>query len=73
MTIASILQGKGDEIISIARTASVAEAVALLTAKRIGALPVMDGDTVVGIFSERASSAVSTALAMRRSAGRSTR
>jgi len=53
MTIASILQGKGDKIISIARTASVAEAVALLTAKRIGALPVMDGDTVVGIFSER--------------------
>ncbi|TPG10432.1 CBS domain-containing protein [Sphingomonas oligophenolica] len=53
MTIASILQGKGTEVVSVARTATVAEAVALLAEKRIGAVPVMEGDAVVGIFSER--------------------
>jgi CBS domain-containing protein len=53
MTIAAILGGKGHEVISVSGGNSVAEAVALLAAKRIGALPVMNGDTVVGIFSER--------------------
>ena len=53
MTIGSILQGKGTDIISVARDARVADAVALLAEKRIGAMPVMDGDRVVGIFSER--------------------
>ncbi len=53
MTIASILQGKGTEVVSVARDATVAEAVALLAERRIGAVPVMEGDTVVGIFSER--------------------
>ena len=53
MTIALILQGKGSDIVSVPRDARVAAAVALLAEKRIGALPVMDGDAVVGIFSER--------------------
>jgi CBS domain-containing protein len=53
MTIGSILQGKGADVVSIARDARVADAVALLAEKRIGAMPVMDGDRVVGIFSER--------------------
>ncbi|MCE3544551.1 CBS domain-containing protein, partial [Escherichia coli] len=34
-------------------TARVADAVALLAERRIGAVPVMDGETVAGIFSER--------------------
>lgn len=53
MTIAAILGGKGREVVSISGDRTVAEAVALLASRRIGAVPVMDGDTVAGIFSER--------------------
>lgn len=53
MTIAAILSGKGQEIVSISGDRTVAEAVALLSSRRIGAVPVMQGDTVAGIFSER--------------------
>ena len=53
MTIATILGGKGRDLISITAQASVREAVALLAEKRIGAVPVMDGQTVLGVFSER--------------------
>jgi CBS domain-containing protein len=53
MTIAAILRGKGDAVISIGPDASVADGVALLAEKGIGALPVMTADEVVGIFSER--------------------
>lgn len=53
MTIAAILGGKGHEVVSIDATATVAEAVALLAGRRIGAVPVLDGGMVAGIFSER--------------------
>ncbi|QNQ08746.1 CBS domain-containing protein [Sphingomonas alpina] len=53
MTIAAILGGKGREVISVTTQQSVREAVALLAQRRIGAVPVMDGANVVGIFSER--------------------
>lgn len=53
MTIAAILSGKGNEVVSIAGDRTVAEAVSLLAGKRIGAVPVMEGDAVAGIFSER--------------------
>jgi len=53
MTIAAILGGKGHDVVSIAGDRTVAEAVALLAGRRIGAIPVMDGDQVAGIFSER--------------------
>jgi len=53
MTIATILRGKGDEVVSIGPDATVSEAVALLAERRIGAVPVMAGDEVVGILSER--------------------
>jgi CBS domain-containing protein len=52
MTIAAILSGKGS-VVSISGDRTVAEAVALLASKRIGALPVMEGEAVAGIFSER--------------------
>ncbi len=52
MTIAAILKDKGD-IQSLDPDATVAEAVALLAEKRIGAVPVLDSGQVVGIFSER--------------------
>jgi CBS domain-containing protein len=53
MTIAAILGGKGRDVVSISGSNSVAEAVALLAERRIGAVPVMEGDAVAGIFSER--------------------
>ncbi|MEO7156958.1 MAG: CBS domain-containing protein [Vicinamibacterales bacterium] len=53
MTIAAILSGKGREVVSVTAHQSVAEAVALLADRRIGAVPVMDGPLVSGIFSER--------------------
>ncbi|MEA3035993.1 MAG: hypothetical protein QOH04_1758 [Sphingomonadales bacterium] len=54
MTIAAILENnKGREIVSVAADTLVREAVALLAEKRIGAMPVIEGDRVVGIVSER--------------------
>lgn len=53
MTIASILAGKGREVISVTVHQSVMEAASVLAQRRIGALPVMEGASVVGIFSER--------------------
>lgn len=53
MTIAAVLGGKGHEVVSIAPARTVAEAVQLLAGRRIGAVPVIDGDAVLGIFSER--------------------
>jgi CBS domain-containing protein len=53
MTVAAILSGKGREVVSITAHQNVTDAVALLAERRIGAVPVMDGTSVVGIFSER--------------------
>ena len=53
MTIAAILKGKGDEVVSLPPSATVAAAVALLAEKRIGAIPVVEGGRVAGVFSER--------------------
>jgi CBS domain-containing protein len=53
MTIAVILEGKPSDIVSVGADTPVRDAVALLAEKRIGAMPVTDGDRVVGIMSER--------------------
>lgn len=53
MTIAAILGTKGQDVTTIGGDATVREAVALLAEKRIGAVPVVDGGVVAGIFSER--------------------
>lgn len=53
MTIAAILEGRTVKVIAAARGDTVRAAVDLLAEHRIGAVPVLDGDTVVGIFSER--------------------
>ena len=53
MTIAAVLKGREGQVISIAGHMQVADAIALLANKRIGALPVVEGDQVIGIFSER--------------------
>ena len=53
MTIAAILKTKGAEVVTLPPSATLAGAVALLAEKRIGAAPVVEGDQVVGVFSER--------------------
>lgn len=53
MTIAAILATKGNQVISISGDRSVQQAVTLLTARRIGAVPVVEDHRVLGIFSER--------------------
>ena len=53
MTIAAILGTKGREVVSITADQTVGEAVAVLATRRVGAVPVMDGADVIGIFSER--------------------
>ena len=54
MTIARLIAGRSTEVWSIEADDTVADAVAMLATKRIGALPVRDGGPhVIGIFSER--------------------
>ena len=53
-TVAEILQSKGDVVVhSIAPSASVYQAVALMAEKNVGALLVMDGEKIVGMVTER--------------------
>jgi CBS domain-containing protein len=52
-TIGTMLHHKGAVVWTISPQATVFEAIQLLARKNIGALPVMDGDKLVGIFSER--------------------
>jgi len=54
MNVETILKTKGNAVVTIAPSATIAEAVALLTRKRIGALVVStDGREPLGILSER--------------------
>lgn len=53
MTIAAILEGKGNAVATIDVEAPVAEAIALLHDQRIGALPATAGGEIVGVLSER--------------------
>ena len=53
MTIAAVLRTKGSEVETITAGACLADAVAKLGGRRIGALPVVEGGEIVGIISER--------------------
>jgi len=54
MTIARIIAGRAEAaIVSAGPDLTVREVIALLAERRIGALPIMDGDRAIGIFSER--------------------
>jgi CBS domain-containing protein len=52
-TIGTILHHKGAVVWTISPQATVFEAIQLLARKNIGALPVLEGEKVIGIFSER--------------------
>lgn len=53
MTIAAILSSKGSDVATVPAGTSVGDAVALLASRKIGAVPVLDGSEIRGIFSER--------------------
>jgi CBS domain-containing protein len=55
MTIAAILGRKGAEVSTITADTSVRAAIAILAERRIGAVPVVEGEGegVAGVFSER--------------------
>lgn len=53
MTIARLIEGRSTDVVSCDTATSVADAVKLLSEKRIGAVPVLAGGKVAGIFSER--------------------
>ncbi len=52
-TVSNVLERKGTEVVTIAPLASVFDALTLMAERNIGALVVVDGMTIVGIFSER--------------------
>lgn len=52
-TVSSLLQHKDSQIWSIAPGATVFDAIALMAEKNIGALPVLAGEKLVGILTER--------------------
>jgi CBS domain-containing protein len=52
-TIGSILNRKGSTVWSVSPDATVFEAISLMAEKNIGALPVLEGDRLVGMISER--------------------
>ena len=53
MTIARLLANRSAAIVSCTADTPVREAIALLAERKIGALPVLDGADIAGIFSER--------------------
>ena len=54
MEISRLIAGRASSnVISSTVDAPVREAIALLASKRIGAVPIMEGGRIVGIFSER--------------------
>lgn len=53
MTVEEILRTKGGRVHVVAADASVRNAVAMLAERRVGAMPVTDGSSILGVFSER--------------------
>ena len=53
ITVKDILQTKGHDVLSITPDATVYEALKVMADKNVGALVVLNGETVAGIISER--------------------
>jgi CBS domain-containing protein len=52
-TVRQLLDAKGSFVLSVSSNATVYEALVIMAEKHVGALLVMDGDHLAGIFSER--------------------
>ncbi len=53
MTVAAILRQKSGDTVTVPPHASLADVTSLLTERRIGAVPVVEGASLAGIVSER--------------------
>ena len=53
ISVSDLLTGKGSQVWSVDVSATLSDALRLLDEKDVGALPVMDGEALAGIFSER--------------------
>lgn len=53
MSIRRLIESRDGKIHTCTTQSTVREAIALLATHRIGALPVLEGDSVAGVFSER--------------------
>ena len=53
MDVTGIIKKKGSDVVSLPSTATIAELVSLLWEKRIGAIVILDEDSLAGIASER--------------------
>ena len=52
-TVAQLLRGKGGAVASVAPDAPVFEALQIMAERNVGALMVLEGERLVGVFSER--------------------
>lgn len=52
-TVKQMLMSKGNEVYTITPDTTVLDALRLMAEKDVGALLIVDGDTLTGIFSER--------------------
>lgn len=52
-TVESILKTKGKEVISVSPESTILDALTLMAAKDIGAVLIMEGDKLLGIYTER--------------------
>lgn len=53
MLVSQILRSKGDTVFTISPSETIASVASLLHSRRVGALVVLEGDSVAGIVSER--------------------
>jgi len=53
LLVSQILKDKGDLVFTVGPTETVGAVAALLHSRRVGAMVILDGETVVGIVSER--------------------
>ena len=53
MTIGRLIEGRGTKVVTCTTDTLVRDAIAMLADDRIGAMPVTNGGTLAGIFSER--------------------
>jgi CBS domain-containing protein len=51
--VSTILRAKGNEVYTVEPETPIFEVLELMTDKRVGAVIVLDGQTIVGVFSER--------------------
>ncbi len=52
-TVKEVLEKKGDRVWYVTSSTTIQDALKLMAEKNIGAVPVIDGGRIVGIFSER--------------------